>query len=81
MAPPEVRPYAEFSEEPDHLVGYQGPFLHLLAQVTDTGRVADNFRVAVSSLGSINFHFKGSDLFTHAQFGCFNFSYTVRSPA
>jgi hypothetical protein len=34
--------------------------------------------VAVSSLGSINFHFKGSDLFTHAQFRCFDFSYTVR---
>ena len=78
MAPPEVRPYAEFSEEPDHPLGFQGPFLHLLAQVTDTGRVADNFRVAVSSLGSITFHFKGSELFTHAQFGCFDFSYTVR---
>jgi hypothetical protein len=74
MAPPEVRTATEFTEDPAHPEGLRRPHLHLLAQLTDPGQMADHFRITISSAKELVYNFKGSDLFTHAVFTPFSFS-------
>jgi hypothetical protein len=46
-------------------------------QVTDDGRVADGFRLALSSSRIHVARFKGADIFAHKQFHPFSFTYEV----
>jgi hypothetical protein len=44
-----VRPAGEFVEDPEASCGAACPLIGLLGQVADDGRIADNFRVALSA--------------------------------
>jgi hypothetical protein len=73
----EVRPAAAFTDEPEHPGSSREPFLHLLTQVTESGHVSDNFRIAITAPQEVTFTFKGSAVFSHVWFGPYTFSYTV----
>ncbi len=67
-------------EDPEAPCGSTCPHVSLLVQVTDDGRVADNFRVVLSSTRIHAARFRGADIFTHKQFHPFSFTYET-SPA
>ncbi len=73
----EVRPAAAFTDEPEHPGSSREPFLHLLTQVTESGHVSDNFRIAITAPQEVTFTFKGSAVFSHVWFRPYTFSYTV----
>jgi len=71
----EIRPSSEFLDDPDVPCGSSNPHLSLLVHLTEDGRVADNFRAALTAHRSIAARFKGRDLFTHKQFHSFKFEF------
>ena len=71
------RPAGEFMEDPQAPCGSSCPHVSLLVQVTDDGRVADGFRLALSSSRIRVARFKGADIFAHKQFHPFSFTYEV----
>jgi hypothetical protein len=74
---PEIRPANTFMDDPAVACGTRRPHLSLLAQVTDDGRLADEFRVAINSAQAVRVRFEGSDIFAHRQFHHFTFTYPV----
>jgi hypothetical protein len=74
----DIRPANTFNDDPAAACGTRRPHLSLLAQITDDGRLADEFRVAINSTHAIRVRFKGSDVFVHhKQFHCFTFTFSV----
>ena len=73
----DFRPAGEFMEDPQAPCGSACPHVSLLVQVTDDGRVADNFRVALSATRIHTARFKGADIFIHKQFHPFSFTYEM----
>jgi hypothetical protein len=69
------RPSSEFMEDPDAPFGSSCLHVSLLVQVTNDGRVADNFRVALNANRIHAASFKGADIFPHKQFHPFSFKY------
>jgi hypothetical protein len=74
---PEIRPANNFMDDPAAACGTRRPHLSLLAQVTDDGRLADEFRVAINAAQAVRVRFEGSDIFAHKQFHHFTFTYPV----
>ena len=64
-------------EDLQALSGSICPHLSLLVQVTDDGRIADNFRVALSATRIHTVRFGGAEIFAHKQFHPFTFTYEI----